>query len=42
MSFNWITFLKPFVLPGLLGLAWVVYALWGLKWLRGVRRARLF
>ena len=42
MSSEFIAFVKPLVLPGLLGLAWVAYALWGLRWLRGVRRARLF
>jgi hypothetical protein len=26
----------------LLGLAWVAYLIWGARWLRGVKRARLF
>jgi len=42
MSTDWTTLLKAMLLPGLLGLAWVVYVLLGVKWLRGVRRARLF
>jgi hypothetical protein len=42
MSPEFIALLKTLLLPGLLGLAWVAYVLWGMKWLRGVRRIRLF
>ena len=42
MLSEFFTLLKTFLFPGLLGLAWVAYVLWGVKWLRGIRRARLF
>jgi hypothetical protein len=37
-----LTVLKELLPIGLLGLAWAAYIIGGARWLRGVRRARLF
>jgi hypothetical protein len=37
-----INLFKELLPIGLLGLAWLAYLIWGARWLRGVRRARLF
>ncbi|MGC4074873.1 MAG: hypothetical protein QM760_20720 [Nibricoccus sp.] len=37
-----IEFLKAQLPLVLISLAWVAYLLWGARWLRGVKRARLF
>jgi hypothetical protein len=36
------TFLKEILPIALLALIWTAYLIFGVRWLRGVRRARLF
>jgi hypothetical protein len=41
-SAAFINLLKELLPVGLLSLLWVAYLIFGARWLRGVRRARLF